>query len=106
MSGKYKKMNLRRLLIIFLFLIFFSCATQIHAEIYYVGTTGNDNNSGSFLKPWATIGKAAKTMVPGDTVLIREGIYEESIKPARSGLPGKPITYKAFKSEKVIVDGS
>lgn len=99
-------MNSKNPLIIFLFTITLIYSPRIHAETYYVAKTGDDNNNGSISRPWLTIGKAAKTMVAGDTVLIRQGFYEESIKTTRSGLPGKPITYKAFKSQKVIVDGS
>lgn len=53
------------------------------AAVYYVSTTGNDNNNGTSLSmPWRTINKAAQTMFAGDTVYIRGGTYRESVSGA------------------------
>ncbi|MFD0960972.1 hypothetical protein [Paenibacillus chungangensis] len=74
---------------------------------YYVATTGSDTTGdGSKNNPWRTIQKAADTMVAGDTTVIREGIYEETVKPSQSGEEGKAITYKAADGEKVVVSGA
>jgi len=47
-------------------------------------------------------------VVPGDTVLIRGGIYQPTspIIFRISGTSGSPITYEAYPNEKVIFDGS
>jgi len=42
---------------------------------YYVATTGNDTNPGSFDRPWQHIGRAASTMVAGDSVFVRGGVH-------------------------------
>jgi len=76
------------------------------AATYYVATTGNDTNPGTPARPWRTIGKAAATMVAGDSVLVRAGIYREGVNPARSGTQSDPIAYAAYDTERVIVECS
>lgn len=78
----------------------------VFASTYYVATWGSDDSSGTFTAPWRTINKAAQTMIAGDSVLIREGTYPESVNPANSGSPGQKITYAAYGNEAVIVEGS
>ncbi|MBM3314717.1 hypothetical protein FJY71_02585 [candidate division WOR-3 bacterium] len=73
---------------------------------YYVATTGNDTNPGTLARPWRRIGKAASTMTAGDSVLVRGGVYYENVKPGRSGTASDPITYAAYDTETVVVDGS
>ena len=76
-----------------------------HAVGYYVAPWGNDTNPGTSTRPWRTINKAATTLVAGDSVLIRAGIYRESVNPARSGTAALPITYKNYGTEEVVVEG-
>jgi parallel beta-helix repeat protein len=65
-----------------------------------------DDNPGTGELPFRTIGRAAALAEPGDTVLVREGIYREWVAPARGGEEGRPITYTAAPNETVIVRGS
>jgi len=77
------------------------------ATNYYVAKTGNNTNQGTLSSPWLTIGKAAATMVAGDTVNIRAGTYNEHIAPANSGNSTLGnITYQEYTGETVIVDGT
>lgn len=76
------------------------------ADDYYVSPSGNDSNPGSKALPWRTIGKAAKTLVAGDTVYIRAGTYKEQVKPANSGNAGSYITYSAYPGETATIDGN
>jgi parallel beta-helix repeat protein len=76
------------------------------AATYYVATTGNDTNPGTLDRPWRKIGKAASTMGAGDSVLVRGGVYLESVNPAQSGTESDPITYACYDTESVFVDGS
>jgi hypothetical protein len=75
-------------------------------NIYYVAKNGSDSNPGSETSPWLTIQKAAKTMVAGDTVFVKAGVYNERVVPVNSGTEGNPITYKNFGTDKVILDGT
>ncbi|MHC4698897.1 MAG: right-handed parallel beta-helix repeat-containing protein, partial [Planctomycetota bacterium] len=72
---------------------------------YFVATTGNDNNLGTETLPWRTVQKAADTMIAGDSVSIRAGLYSEEVVPQNSGAPGSEIVYKAYPNEEVIIEG-
>jgi hypothetical protein len=74
---------------------------------YYVSTTGLDNNPGTLASPWKTIQKAANTVTAGDTVYIRGGTYHEKVTLAnKQGSSNAWITFSAYNSETVIVDGN
>ena len=74
---------------------------------YYVSPSGKDKNDGSIEKPWRTIQKAADTLVPGDTVYVRGGVYKEFVNIKNSGSENEGyITYKAYPEEKPVLDGS
>jgi parallel beta-helix repeat protein len=75
------------------------------ATDYYVATTGDDDNPGTEALPWRTIQKAAGTMVAGDSVSIRAGMYSETVMPQNSGASGQEIVYKAYPNEEVIIKG-
>ena len=73
---------------------------------WHVSVSGNDNDSGTLVSPLKHIQCAADKAQPGDKVIIHEGIYRESIAPARGGEEGKPIIYQAAEGEKVVIKGS
>jgi Bacterial Ig domain/Right handed beta helix region len=77
---------------------------------YYVDAArGSDNNRGVLENlPFATIQAAANVAGPGDTILIKSGIYRETNNEAvvhirRSGAPGAPITFKPFPGNTPIL---
>ena len=74
---------------------------------YYVSTTGSDQNPGSITQPWKTIQKAANSMLAGDTVYIRGGVYNERVSLYyRSNTSGPYITFTNYPGEEVILDGT
>lgn len=87
-------------------LILLAAGSTCFASSYFVATTGSDTNPGTLDRPWRSIGKAAAAMVAGDSVLVRGGVYYESVNPARSGTQSDPITYAAYDAESVFIDGS
>ncbi len=67
-----------------------------HATTYYVATTGSDGADG--LAPataWATIGFASRSAAPGDTIVVRSGVYREDVQIESAGMAGLPIIYRA-----------
>jgi hypothetical protein len=48
---------------------------SVQVADYYVSTTGNDNNPGTFSQPFATWKKGFESAGPGDLVYIRGGVY-------------------------------
>ena len=94
---------------IFVFILIFVITTAyiLAGNIYYIDSTnGNDNNDGfSTSTSWKTLGKANSSLLPGDTVYIRAGIYNETISPKNSGIEENYITYRNYEEEEVIIDG-
>ena len=81
------------------------------AATYYVNQAApgaSDRNAGTAASPWKTINRAgsAAELGPGDTVLIESGVYRESVNVARSGTPGRPITFAAAPGAEVVLKGS
>lgn len=74
-------------------------------KTFYVAPDGDDNSPGTLERPWRTIQKAADTLLAGDTVYLRQGVYAEPVRPKNSGAPGNEIAYLAFPDERVILDG-
>ena len=66
----------------------------------------DDKNTGTYVKPFKTISRAMIKLSPGDTVLIRSGIYRETPVLTQSGSEGKPIVIKAEPGANVVIRGS
>ncbi|MFS0726687.1 carbohydrate binding domain-containing protein [Paenibacillus sp. 1P07SE] len=81
---------------------------DIGDAVYYVSSASGDDGAGdgSEQNPWRTIQKAADEAVAGDTVIIREGTYRETVKPAVRGVEAHPITFRAYPGEQVTVSGA
>lgn len=73
--------------------------------VYYVSTSGNDSNPGTFNLPWRTIQHAADMVRPGDTVYVRGGVYHEAIFTSNGGTQDFPVRYMAYPGEVPIIDG-
>ena len=74
---------------------------------YYVAPTGDDGNPGTIDQPWRTIQHAADTMVAGDTVWIREGIYHEQVCTVCSGnATDGYIVFAAYPGETPVINGT
>ena len=73
---------------------------------YYVAPSGADSGPGTITEPWKTIGKAATTLAPGDTVLIRAGTYAEQVQVGVSGEAGAEVTFAAYPGESPVLDGT
>lgn len=74
---------------------------------YYVAVNGNDQNNGSIVAPWRTIQKAVDNLAPGDTLLVRGGVYNEFVTLRNSGTEsGGYITIQNYPNEYPIIDGA
>ena len=78
----------------------------LHAAECYVATNGSDQAAGTLAAPSKTIQAAFNKAVPGDTMLLREGIYREAVAlKNKSGRDGASITLKAYPGEKPVLSG-
>ncbi|MEM7330563.1 MAG: DUF1565 domain-containing protein, partial [Chloroflexota bacterium] len=71
---------------------------------YYVATNGNDNNNGSQGQPFRTIQNALDSAQPGDTIVVRGGVYNEVVTFETSGTAGNPIRLVAYPGELPVID--
>jgi hypothetical protein len=98
-----KNLNSKNLL--FLSLLFIN--SLAHARNLYVATNGHDTiNSGSFLSPYRTIQRGLDMAQPGDTILVRAGVYLENLIWNRSGTENAPIVLRNYANENAIIDGT
>ena len=75
----------------------------VAGEYYVDASQGQDKNPGTQAAPFKTLARASAQLKPGDTCILRAGIYRETLIPAASGEANKPITYCAAKNERVIL---
>lgn len=105
---RLKSLNIY-LLLICTFVLFsvFITGEAIAATYYYVAAIGgNDSYTGTDTnKPWATFSKAMTVLQPGDTLIIKDGTYYQSLNVTVSGTSGNPITIKAEHDGLAIIDG-
>jgi parallel beta-helix repeat protein len=81
---------------------------KIERNTYYVDeTNGLDRNLGTSEKlAFKTIERANRQVSAGDTVLVKNGIYNENITIKASGNPDRWIVFKAYPGHKPIVRGT
>ena len=106
---------MKKLIILFLLLIPFSLSAQDIGGQYYVATDGDDAAAGTYAAPFLTLQKAITMAEPGDSVIIRGGVYYTTeviwIDPLKtggdygnSGTQGNPISYIGYPGESPIFD--
>ncbi len=99
-------MKTNNLKLCFVALMAMSCMV-VQGRNIYVSPSGSNMNDGSQESPYRTISKAAYVAIAGDSVIISEGVYRESVSPANGGTtPARRITYIAAPGEKVELKGS
>ncbi len=79
------------------------------ASTYYVDNghpSASDTNPGTESLPWLTIQHATETLTAGDTVFIKDGVYNEHVYPENSGNASNHIVYSAYPGDDPILDGT
>ncbi|MBN2315654.1 MAG: hypothetical protein JXM79_17130, partial [Sedimentisphaerales bacterium] len=75
-------------------------------RVYYVAPDGHDANDGlSRDKALRTLCRATAQVGPGDTVLIAEGEYNETVRIRSAGTEDRPITFRCITGEKAVHRG-
>jgi len=95
---------------IFFYLLFLICLlfpkSASAANNYYVSTSGNDTNPGTLSQPFKTVQKGVNVLQPGDTLSVREGVYQEVVSIDRSGSANSFIQILAYPGEAPVIDGN
>jgi len=92
------------------FVLFLSVNLIYSQELYVSQPLGSDSNSGSESSPFKTINKAISESIPGTTILVMDGLYQNNnygtglngtslnnsavVNFNQSGVTGSPITLK------------
>lgn len=81
-----------------------------YTKVYHVAQRhprAFDDNPGRETAPFATIGRAAEMLMPGEKVVVHAGVYRECVRPARGGEgPDRMIAYEAAPGEAVVITGA
>ncbi len=73
---------------------------------YFIATNGDDNNDGSQISPWKTLGSGFARINAGDTLTLREGIYR-LVEENNLSVINKPnITFQGYTGERIQLFGS
>ncbi|OPZ26224.1 MAG: hypothetical protein BWZ02_02116 [Lentisphaerae bacterium ADurb.BinA184] len=81
-----------------------------YRQVYHVAQghpRAADDNPGTEAAPFASIGRAAQLLQPGEKVVVHAGVYRECVRPARGGTATDGmIAYEAAPGEPVVVTGA
>lgn len=89
----------------FVFTLLVSNTTN--AAIYYVAQShpnASDTNLGTEDQPWKTVQHAADNLLAGDTVRVKDGVYD-SVAIVHSGEAGARIVYEAHPGNTPVIEG-
>ena len=89
-------------------LVFLLCGSYLQACTYYVdakSAAASDGNAGTEDSPWKTIHKANRSVEPGDTVVVKAGVYHDWICPDAVGDEDNWIVYRSEPPYGAILDG-
>ena len=83
------------------------CITSnVYSATYYMATTGSDSNNGTSAKPWATFSYVMGKLVAGDTLILKDGTYNQQLIPDISGTSNNYIRFTAENNGYVIIDAA
>ncbi|MCF2946641.1 right-handed parallel beta-helix repeat-containing protein [Paraglaciecola aquimarina] len=82
------------------------CPAAIPEDAFYVALDGNDSNNGTVDQPFKTFAKAMTVLSAGDTLVIKEGRYSETLDIDLNGTELEPITVRAASGEKVLISAT
>jgi parallel beta-helix repeat protein len=71
---------------------------------YCVSTTGDNTNPGTQTESWRSIQFGVDNPLPGDTLVVQDGVYDEQITLSSSGTEVNPLTIKAVNQGQAVID--
>jgi hypothetical protein len=106
----------RCLLIVSLSLLLIAGTNSLaYSATYFLAPSGVDSNPGTSAAPWKTFAFAIPRLQPGDTLILKDGTYNQSNSGyptingnnnAKNGTKDKPITVKAEHERKAFIAGN
>jgi hypothetical protein len=71
--------------------------------VRFVAPSGSDSAPGTLRRPWRTVQRALDALEPGETALVRAGVYRENLSLTRAGTRKKTITIRSYPGERVLL---
>jgi pectin methylesterase-like acyl-CoA thioesterase len=84
-----------------------SSATGLTSGDLWIAPNGDDAAAGTKAAPYASLAKAVAVVRPGQSIVLRGGIYQptEKVKITTSGTPSARITLSNYAGETPVLDG-
>lgn len=79
---------------------------SVDSADYFVATTGSNANLGTAANPFASIEYALSRVTAGDTIIVQDGVYHETLSTDTAGTASARITLKAANPGAVTVTKS
>lgn len=77
---------------------------KVFAGSYFVSIDGSNSASGTLKSPWASVQFAINHAGPGDSVWVKQGIYQETLQMmTQSGTEEKPIVIRNYPGDSVTI---
>jgi parallel beta-helix repeat protein len=73
----------------------FRVQTTGRGKVYYVGPDGTDTSPGTLELPFGTLSHAARSVQPGDTVWVLDGVYQGAVKIESVGKADDWIVFRS-----------
>jgi hypothetical protein len=86
-------------------------APSVAGRVYFAAPDGSPRGDGTKARPWdlATAlagGRGGARIEPGDTVLLREGVYRGAFRSSVTGVAGAPVVVRQYPGERAVIDGA
>jgi len=80
---------------------------EFYMSVLYVSKEGREDAAGTKADPFLRIMQAAEAALPGDEIVVGDGVYREWVRPQNGGLTNQcRITYRAEDGAHPIIKGS
>ena len=91
--------------VMFLTIVLIFSSTIVFASTYYISPADLNANRSASSNQRQKLNKVIRRMLPGDTLILQDGIYNEKLIVQVSGTKTNPIIIKAQHDGKAIIDG-
>ncbi|QQR91124.1 MAG: hypothetical protein IPJ88_05160 [Myxococcales bacterium] len=74
-------------------------------ETFYLSPDGSDDSDGSAENPWFSFSHAMSHLKPGSHLILKDGVYKQSLDVTVSGSEEHPIVIRAENDGGAVIDG-
>lgn len=78
-------------------------------RVHYAAPNGSPRGDGTRARPWdlqTALAGGSRRVEPGDTILLRGGVYRGAFRSTVRGIPGAPVVVRQYPGERAVLDGA